>query len=118
MFLVDFSVAESRQFCKEMLKTASWFVGSWRLLRQSFSYIFCFRILLLYVRSCHLSVFDVFYFRRVAFHVTGVDNRASPHPWEQIDPIRRLSDLVNNFDWSIVFSHHSSTLVVLILELI
>ena len=118
MFPVDFSVAESRQFCKELLKTASWFVGSWRLLRQSFSNIFCFGILLLYERSCHLSVLEVFYFGRVAFHVTDVDNRASPHQWEQMDPIRCLFDLVNNFEWFIVFSHQSSTLVVLILELI
>ena len=98
MFPVDFSVAESRQFCKELLKTVSWFFGSWHLLRQSFSYIFYFRILLLCVRLCHLSMLDVFYFRRVAFHVTDVDNRASPHPWEKIDSIRRLSDLMNNFD--------------------
>ena len=118
VFPVDFSVAKSHQFGKELLKTTSWFVGSWHLLCQSFSYIFCFGILLLCVRSCHLSALDVFYFERVAFHVTDVDNRASPHPWEQMDSIWRLSNLVNNFDWSIVFSHQSSTLVVLISELI
>ena len=117
MVPADFSVVESCQNCKELLKIASWFIGSWRLLRKVHP-TSCFRILLLCVRSCHLSRLDVFYFGRVALNVTDVDNGASLHPWEEMDPVRRLSDLVNNFDWSIVFSHQSSTLVALILELI